>query len=168
MNSSFLSSSIFGKDFINYRKHNSSHVRNNFSDSIRNQNNGFIPIIVDSVDQKLSALLSGCDIKHTSQRRWTYGLELSLHLESTIEDILTQIQTILSNIGYILDKDTFYKIGLENGNFVEKDDKIGVLYKTNKNPKDKILYLVLTTESTKYGYLLSIFKYLFPWFFTNK
>lgn len=165
MNSSFLSSSIFGKEFINYRKHNSNYVRTSFSSRVRNQGNGYVPIIVDAVDQKLSALLSGCDIKHTTQRRWTYGLELSLHLESTVEDLLTQIETTLSNIGYVLDKDVIYKLGLENGNFVEKNDKIGTLYKNHRNEKDKILYFLLTTESTKYGYLLSIFKYLFPWFF---
>lgn len=40
-----------------------------------------------------------------------------------------------------------------------KDD-LGNIYKKHRNPDDKILYILITKETSIYGYIMSIIKYL--------
>lgn len=161
MYSSFLSSSIIGREFINYRKNTDHRKREQYSYNIRKEGLGNIPIVIDSVDHNLSLMLSGCDTKNLTRRQWSYGGEFSFYNDTTINDILNELTIILSTRGYNLSKGEYFKLGLEDGTLVNSTDIIGELYKKHRNNRDKILYLLLTKETTVYGYLLSIFKYLF-------
>lgn len=162
-----MSSSIFGKEYINYRKNTSIATRSVYSNKIRSAGLGNVPVVIDSLDKDISLLLSGCDTVNESRRNWTYGGEFSFNLDRNIEEIIKEIKIILSARGLVIKDSDQFKLGLEDGTFVENNQSIGFLYKKFRNSKDKILYLILTKETTVYGYLLSIFKYVFPWFFLN-
>lgn len=168
MNSSLMSSSIFGKEFINYRKNTSFNTRSQYSNKIRSAGIGNVPLVIDSLDKDISLLLSGCDTINESRRNWTYGGEFSFYLDTSISEILEEIEIILSTRGLVIKESDTFNLGLEDGTLVDNNETIGTLYKKYRNTKDKILYLILTKETTIYGYLLSIFKYVFPWFFQPK
>jgi len=156
-----LQSSIFGKEFINYRKSTIEEERNDFSKKTRNKGIGCVPIVVDSVDKELGLLLAKKDVKNPRNIR--YGLELILHMDLKVVDLIDVIKKEISNRNNI-DVDTHIVIGLEDGTLPETNKELGVLYKENRNKDDNILYILITRETTIYGYIISILKYLVNYF----
>ena len=161
MNSSFLRSSILGKEFINYRKYNG-HDSKKFGSRIREQGIGHVPVVIDSVDEKLSLLLSNCDTENISRRHWKYGGEFSFYMDNTINDILNQITNLIHERNHEDLVKKKYQFSLENTTIITNmNDTIGNIYKQHKNKKDNVLYILISPEITLYEHLLSIFNYLF-------
>jgi hypothetical protein len=162
---SFLQSSLFGREFVNYRKNSAHYERTRFSSIVRSQGVGLVPIVVDSVDNILSVILGENDPSSTKRDK-KYGKEYTLHMDTTIEDFLNQINidlkslsaTTLAHQNYMDGKKL--KIGLEDGTIVDLKLTLGYVYKKYRNEKDNILYILLTQENTMYGYIISILRYL--------
>jgi hypothetical protein len=154
---SFLQSSIFGKEFVNYRKNNAHFQRVNVSSRI--QNSGLLPVVVDSVEKDLSILIGGALRK--------YGKNYAFNTDITIDEIYTKILSDIndSNVEDI-NKESILagkllKIGLEDGTIItDMSCKLSDLYYKHRNDKDNILYLLITKENTMYGYIMSIIRYL--------
>ena len=148
-----MRNSILGQEFINYRKNTDRNQRTKFSDRVRNKGMGYIPIVVDSVDPELSLFLS----TKQNPRYIKYGLEIIIHMDLTIADLLKEIQI------EFLKRDHEYTnlfVGLEDGSIPKANIILGDLYKKHRNIDDKILYVLLTRETTIYNYIISIIKYL--------
>lgn len=150
---SFLASSIFGHEFVNYRKNMREADRQIFSYNVRNHFPGMIPVVIDSVDQNLSLALNKCD-SSMPEKMWKYGKEYTMSVNTSVDEVLKEINKNIKVIGKKL------ILGLENGTLLKGSDILGQLYKKHKNNKDQILYLLLTQEKTIYGYILSILRYL--------
>jgi hypothetical protein len=148
-----LRNSILGKDFVNYRKHTDQNIRSRFSEKVRKWGIGYIPIVVDSVDPELSLYLT----TKYENRYIKYGFEIMLHMDLTITDLLKEIK-----IEFIRRDHPFQNlnIGLEDGTITKPNDILGDLYKKHRNPDDKILYFLLTPETSVYNYIFSIIQYL--------
>ena len=158
-----LQSSIFGKEFINYRKSTIEEERNDFSRKTRNKGIGCVPIVVDSVDRELGLLLAKKDNKNPRNIR--YGLELILHMDLKVVDLIEVIKReICSRNGMNTGMNMDIVIGLEDGTLPETNKELGILYKENRNTDDNILYIIITRETTIYGYIISILKYLTTYF----
>jgi len=158
-----LKSSILGKDFVNYRKITNENERVNFSNKIRKEGVGNIPIVIDSVDKELTLLLAKHD--PVFSRNIRYGFEVVLHMDQTIDDLITIIKEEMNkkkDIVKINGSIDFLNIslGLEDGNIINIKDDLGTIYKKYRNPDDKILYILITKESSIYGYIMSIIRYL--------
>ena len=153
---SYLASSIFGKEFINYRKNNAHYERTRFSSKIRNQGIGLVPIVVDSVENDLSLILGG----KSEGRNKKYGKEYILHMDIKTNDFLTMVTNDINNVEKDFLKGKKIKMGIEEGTLIEMETTIGDIYKKYKNKKDNILYILITQETTVYGYILSILRYL--------
>jgi hypothetical protein len=154
---SFLQSSIFGKDFVNYRKNNAHFQRVSVSSRIRNS--GLLPVVIDSVERDLSVLIGG------SLRK--YGKNYAFDKTILIEDIYNRVVNDLkeTEIEDINKEDILagkkLKIGLEDGTIItDMSQTLEQLYLEHRNEKDNILYLLITRENTMYGYIMSIIKYL--------
>jgi hypothetical protein len=150
-----LRSSIFGQEFINYRKNNDTHTRTRFSESVRSKGIGYVPIVVDSVDPELSKALATYD--KIFSRYIKYGFEIMIHMDLTVTDLLKEIKIELIRKDYDY---RYLSIGLEDGTIPDMNIDLGTLYKKNRNKDDKILYVLLTQEKTMYGYIMSIIRYL--------
>ena len=96
-----LKSSIIGKEFVNYRKITNEHERVHFSNKIRKEGVGNIPIVIDSVDKELTLLLA----KHDPifPRNIRFGFEIFLHMDHTVKDLL------LVGFVYILNQKNYIK-----------------------------------------------------------
>jgi hypothetical protein len=155
-----LRSSIIGREFVNYRKTTMKEQRIKFSHKVRAMGLGNVPIVIDSVDKQLTEML--CDKHSRSSSRYnTYGREIVMHMDNTIADVLKEIKIIM------LQKDqeelvTLNKltIGLEDGTIPKLGTDLGTLYKKHRNNDDKILYLMISKETSMYGYIMSILGYL--------
>lgn len=150
-----LKSSIMGHEFINYRKHTDKTTRSKFSNSVRFKGVGNVPIIVDSVDLELSKVLATKD--EMFSRYIKYGLEIIIHMDLTVADLIKQIKIELIKRDY---EYGYLSIGLEDGSIPDVNTDIGSIYKKYQNKDDKILYVLLTQERTIYGYIMSILKYI--------
>lgn len=150
---SFLASSIFGHEFVNYRKNVTASNRLVFSHNVRHNLPGMIPVVIDSVDQNLSLALSNCDAS-MPEKMWKHGKEYTMSINTTVDEVLKEINANIKVIGKKL------VLGLEDGSLLQENESLGKIYKKNKNNKDLILYLLLTQETTIYGYILSILRYL--------
>lgn len=150
-----LRSSLIGMEFINYRKTTVKDTRLNFSTKVRGQGVGNVPIVIDSVENDITEILSD---KISSSRYRRYGRELTFHMDGTLDDVLRHIKIIMLQRGYNhIDQ---LKIGLEDGSFPELSENIGDIYKKHRNIDDKILYLLLSKEKSVYGYIMSIWRYI--------
>lgn len=147
-----LQSSLYGQDFLKYRKQHSLHERERFSNTVRTKGIGEIPVIVDSVDEVISKSLAGPDTTRYNRN----GKEYTFHMELTIANVLEQVKQRVT-----LDDTKVFKVGLENGDMLNDKDILGDLYKKHKNPSDNILYLLLTQETTLFGYILSLLRSIF-------
>lgn len=148
-----MRNSILGKEFINYRKNTNEDQRKRFSDGVRKRGMGYIPIVVDSVDSELSlCLATKYDTRYTK-----YGFEIILHMDLTIVDLLKEIRIEFIRRDYEYPN---LLVGLEDGTIPDPNTILGDLYKKHRNIDDKILYLLLTRETSIYNYLISIIKYL--------
>lgn len=142
-----------GHQFVRYRSNNPSNERKKYSDNVRNQNNEEIPIVIDSINEQISKLLAGPKAKRFNRN----GMEYHFHKDLIIEDVLREVKLRLKE--YTTTKTL--KLGLENGLILKDQDIIGDLYKKYKDQKDNILYLLITEETTMYGYILSLLRYIF-------
>ncbi len=151
-----LRSSILGREFVNYRKTTLKEERMKFSDKVRKEGIGNVPIVVDSVDKDISEAL----YKPKVRRSIGYGRELVFHMEETLNSVLKEVKILLvqEDKEYLVSNIT---IGLEDGTMPSLDTDLGTIYKRHRNIEDKILYLMITKEQTIYGYILSIIKFLY-------
>lgn len=151
-----LRSSIIGKEFINYRKTTMKEHRLNFSHKVRVKGIGNIPIVLDSVDKQLSDALCEVDGRYK-----TYGKEIVLHMDQTINDVLKEVKIILlkKDLESIVKNENIV-LGLENGSIPELNVTLGELYKQYRNMDDKILYLLVSKETSVFGFIMSIIQYL--------
>lgn len=149
---SFLQSSLMGQDFVKYRKNNSQNERQQFSNNVRTKGINEVPVVIDSVDTVLSQLLAGNDSKRFNRN----GKEFHFHIDLTIEDILLEVKSRIKS-----EKTQVLKLGLENGKILDGTNLIGDIYNKFKNQDDKILYILLTKETTIYGYIISLLRYVF-------
>ena len=152
---SFLQSSLFGQEFVNYRKNKAHYERTKFSNNIRKKGIGLIPIVIDSVDNELSILLG----KNDSTRYTSYGKEYTMHMDTVVSDFANTINVDLESLSNDI-KGKKLLLALEDGTLIDTKVTLGYLYKKHKNEKDNILYILLTQETTMYGYILSILRYL--------
>jgi hypothetical protein len=150
-----LKSSILGQDFVNYRKTTDKQQRTQFSSRVRSQGIGYIPIIVDSVNTTLSKALAKTD--ENNPRYIRYGFEIMIHMDLKVVDLIKEIKIELLRKDYNYDN---LSIGLEDGTIPDTNIDLGTLYKKHRNKDDKILYVLLTQETSMYWYILSIVKYL--------
>lgn len=159
---SFLQSSLLGRDFVNYRKNCAHYERTKFSSKVKNEMNGKIPIVVDSVDESISTIL-GENINGITKK---YGKEYIIDGTLTINDFIIKIENDIKSIKDQTELKVDFsgkkiKLGLEDGTIINDGSiTLGTIYKKNKNEKDNILYFLITQENTIYGYIISILKYL--------
>jgi hypothetical protein len=158
-----LKSSILGKEFVNYRKITNENERVNFSNKIRKKGVGNIPIVIDSVDKELTLLLA----KHDPifSRNIRYGFEIVLHMDQTVEDLINLIKEEMNKKKDIVKTNISIdflniSLGLEDGSIIDTKEDLGTIYKKYRNSDDKILYILITKETSIYGYIMSIIKYL--------
>jgi len=157
-----LRSSIYGQEYINYRKYTEKNDRINFSKKIRSKGNDLIPIVIGTVDQELYFLFPD-----------NRGTELTLHKDNTIYDILNEIKIIIIQ-KYIETRESSYEEAisfLSKYNFVlcpedasiifDNNMILSLLYKKYKNSDDNIFYILLSKENSLYNFILSIIKFLF-------
>lgn len=152
-----LRSSILGQEFINYRKTSYRSDRRRFSTSIRNLGVGQIPIVIDSIDLDISKKLAQSSVETTFYKKFSYmynpyGRSFIYHMDNNISNIVFDLKKIL--------EETDIRIGLEDGTFPSFDTDLGTLYKKYRNPDDKILYLLVTKETSIFGYIMSIVNYI--------
>lgn len=152
---SLLQSSLHGHDFIKYRQHTTRNEREQFSNYVRVKGVGNLPVVIDSVDSGLSELLAG------GSRG--YGKAFKFHQELSIEDILLEVKYRIKS-----DNTKILKLGLENGKILNDKDILGDVYKKYKHQSDNILYLLLTQETSMYGYIISLLRYIFGPHFMKK
>ena len=149
---SLLQSSLYGKDFIKYRKNNDKRSREQFSQSVRIKGIEELPVVIDSVDEFMSNALAGSDARHYNKN----GKEYRFHKDVIVDDILWVVKLCVK-----LSDTKVLKLGLENGKILDNKDKLDDLYKKYKNQSDNILYLLLTEETTIYGYIISLLRSFF-------
>jgi hypothetical protein len=149
---SLLQSSLYGHDFVKYRKNNSQSERERFSHNVRTKGIGELPVVIDSVDTILSEALAGQDSKRFNRN----GKEFHFHTDLLVEDIILEVRHRIK-----ADDTKVFKLGLENGKMLDNKDVLGDLYKKYKSQKDNILYLLITQETSVYGYIMSLLRYIF-------
>lgn len=149
-----LRSSILGKEFIGYRRTTFKDARLRFSKKVRDEGLGKVPIVVETTDDRLmSIVVTG---KRDEKRS---GIEMVFHMDNRIGDVLREIKIMLIRGGFEeLVMDGLVKIGIENGDILSEEQIIGDIYKKYRNEDDKILYLLISTETTVYGYIMSIIR----------
>jgi len=155
-----LRSSILGKEFIMYRKNTTDTDRFRFYKKATNSNK--IPVVVDSVDEEFIEIFRKKYYIGDS-RIVTYGLLLELSNNATINDVLKEIkiELVKANKEYIFIENDI-KLGLENGNIISNNNlNILELYNEYKNRSDKILYILITKETTMYNYIISIIRSIY-------
>lgn len=141
---------MFKNESLNYKKYNSEHERSLFSSKIRLEGIGHIPIVVDSIEKDLSLSISTKNIRGTCIK---HGLEISLHMDSTVSDLIKIIKTkMIENNTNIL-----FDLYLEN-NFIpiyeNSQIDLGSLYKKYRDPNDKILYILIKHKVSVYQNIL--------------
>lgn len=149
---SLLQSSLYGKDFVKYRKNNDKRSREQFSQSVRTKGIEELPVVIDSVIESISNALAGSDARNYNRN----GKEYRFHKEVIIEDILLEVKLRVK-----MSDTQSLRLGLENGKILDNKDKLDDLYKKYKNQTDNILYLLLTEETTMYGYIISLLRSFF-------
>lgn len=162
-----LRSSIFGKEFINYRKNTTETERKRFYR--KTTIDKMIPVVIDSVDPEIVEVLRKKNFINGS-RVVTYGLELEMKEDAIIEDIIREIKIeLLKGKKEYIFMENDINIGLEDGSIIEdKKEKVINIYKKSKNEKDNILYLLITQEKTMYNYIMSIIRSLWKMFNKNQ
>jgi hypothetical protein len=147
---SFLQSSLYGHEFVRYRKNNPSNIRKNFSKKIKGKDIGELPIVIDSVNEEISKSLAGPSAARYNRN----GMEYHFHSDIIVDDIIRDVKLRIKS-------DKLLKLGLENGKILEGKDILGDIYKKYKDQNDDILYLLVTEEKSVYNYILSLLKYIF-------
>jgi hypothetical protein len=158
---SFFKSSILFQEFINYRKYRPYMERSVFSRKTRLKGEGLIPVVVDSIDTEISLYLGGYD---GVSRYKKYGREYVIKMDLTVNEFTEKITQDLgegsvSGLGEKI-KGKKIRVCLEDSTVLKSTEKMGDIYKKYKNGRDNILYILVTTEQTIYGYIISILRYL--------
>lgn len=162
-----LRSSIFGKEFINYRKHTTETERRRFYKDAMGYNK--IPIVIDSVDIEFMEIFRK-KFFINGNRVVTHGLKLEMDLKSEIRDVMKEIkiELVKANKEYLFTENDI-KLGLENGDIVNNENEsVCELYKRYNNKNDKILYLLVTREKSMYNYIMSILRNIWNLFSSTK
>lgn len=124
---------------LNYKNYKSESQRNIFSSKIRCAGIDHIPIVVDSMDKNLASAISTKTPNYTFEK---YGLEISLHSESTVSDLINIIKQKMIDNDNIIQFDLY----LENDIYPIYDNSIidfCFLYKKYRNESDNILYFII-------------------------
>lgn len=150
---SFFKSSILGQEFINYRKYRPYMERSVFSRNTRLKGQGLIPVVVDSIDTETSLYL-GCYDGVSRYKK--YGREYVIKMDLTVGEFT---EKITQDLGKKI-KEKKIRVCLEDSTVLKSTEKMGDIYKKYKNGRDNILYILVTTEQTIYGYIISILRYL--------
>ena len=127
---SFLQSSLFGQEFVNYRKNNAHYERTKFSNNIRKKGIGLVPIVIDSVDNELSILLG-----NTNNEYRNYGKEYTMHMDTIVYDFANTIFIDIENINPDFLKGKKLSLVLEDGTIIDTKLTLGYIYKKHKNEK---------------------------------
>jgi hypothetical protein len=146
-----------GHEFVKYRKNHPLTEREKISQTIR-RNTDEIPVVIDSVNSTISEAIAGPD----SRRFDRNGRLYHFHKDVSIEDVIIELKHRIK-----AENTMTLKIGLENGKILKDTDSIGELYNKYKDQKDSILYLLVTQETTMYGYIISLLRYVFGPNFMN-
>ena len=161
-----LKSSILGKEFVNYRKITTEDERIGFSNNIRKKGIGNIPIVIDSVDKELTLLLAKHD--PVFSRNIRYGFEVFFHMDKKVKDLIHIIKEEMNKKKEIVKTNIsidnlFISLGLEDGTILntQANDDLGTIYKKYRNPDDRILYILVTKETSIYGYIMSIIHFYY-------
>lgn len=147
----FLQSSLMGHEFVKYRNNHTLQERDRQSKTIR-MNIDEIPVVIDSVDIYLSEMIAGPN----SRRFDRNGKLYHFHKDVLVDDILAELRQRIK-----LDNKVVLKVGLENGRILKGGDSVEELYNRYKDQKDCMLYLLLTKETSMYGYIVSLLRYIF-------
>jgi len=153
-------SSLFGSEFVNYKREIREDARQKFSHRVLDMNKRaekgckclYLPIVVDSVEEKMIVLLNYKSNKSNKNNKREYVIESN----KTIDDLVVLVR---NNLNVPVEKTI--RFGLENGSII-KDTSILMekVYLDNYNEVDSILYLLITSETTVYGYVLSLLTYI--------
>ena len=159
MNSLFISS-IAGKDFLRYKMDRSKDERVRIAENVISLD--LLPVVIDSLDETISNKLSGSI--ETKRYAKNHGKCFKYHKTLTIADITSDISNKLIDV---LDNKVI-KLGLENGKILKPSDSLLSIYNVYKSPTDNILYIIVTSETSVYGYITSILKYIKSLFINEK
>ncbi len=150
-----LKKSIGNLEFIDFRKKTLLHEREKYSKTVRDAGLGNVPMLIDSVEELISIAITNDDSFEWVHYR-ARGRKMVMYMDLTINDLIKEIRKVL--IEHDIEKNI--EIALEKGDILKRDEKLGDIYKKHRNQKDKILYLLVTTETGIYGYLKSIIRYI--------
>lgn len=129
---------MFDNESLYYKKYKSESRRSLFSSQIRSKGIGHIPIVIDSIEKELRLSISS---KHNNSYV-KYGLEISLHMDSTVSDLINIIKAkMLENNTNIL-----FDLYLEQESipiYENSQNDLGSLYKKYRDPNDNILYILI-------------------------
>ena len=156
-----------------YKKNTNDIIKRRFSKKTRENGNGFIPIVIDSYDTDISKSLNMCFQNQKFDMNYfyknTYGIEIPIYIDTTIEDlqhyiynneyIYSYIQNIKNyDFVVIYDKNnepdlihrhkTYFPTNAEYI-ILKKNDIIGNLFKQYKEEHDNILYIYLLNSNKK-------------------
>jgi hypothetical protein len=141
-----------------YKKYTNIILRTKFSKKIRQEGNGYIPIVIDSYDIDISKSLNICLKKmerYRDQNHYIYGVEIPFYIESTIGDLKNYIYENEFIHDYIQNVKSYNLVlytefetesaSLDTNKHVllKNDDSVGTLYKQYKDKEDNILYIYL-------------------------
>lgn len=152
-------------EFLNYKKYKSENQRVTFSSKIRSLGIGHIPIVIDSINKELSLAISTKDNTNTNYIK--YGLEISIHMDSNILNIINIINEKMSANNTIIPFDLYIETNSDENFLINEKSvlNLGDLYKIYKNKEDNILYFLIQPKITLYENLLlsiqNIYNYIF-------
>lgn len=154
-----LRSSILGKEFIRYKIYTTDYERRRFYK--RAMDNKKIPIIVDSLESEYNEIFRKKEYID-GERVVKYGLEIEMDPQKKIKDLIREIKIeLLKNEKEYIYMDNNIRIGLEDGVIISNTEEYIVdIYRSKKNEKDNILYILVTHEKTIYSYIMSIIRYI--------
>jgi hypothetical protein len=146
-------------ELLNYKKYKSEIRRTLFSSQIRSKGVGHIPIVIDSIEKDLSLSISS----KNDNTYIKYGLELSLHMDSTISDLISIIKNKMTENN----TNILFDLYLENNSipiYENSDIDLGSLYKKYRDPNDNILYILIKQKIPMYQNILYNIHNIFSYF----
>jgi hypothetical protein len=156
-----LTSSLFSSEFVAYKREIRESKRKAFSDKVllhkNNEKLSFLPVIIDSVEDDIGMILNDESRVNLTSRKRRNGKEYILERSKLISEFLSELSNELQLNSY----DKKITFGLEDTSIITNNNMtIGELYDMYYDRNDHILYLLITTEDTMFGYIKSIIKYL--------
>lgn len=142
------------RHILNYKNYKSESQRNLFSSKIRGSGIDHIPIVVDSPNKNLASAISTKTANYTYEK---YGLEISLHSECNIFDLINIIKQKMIENDNIIPFDLY----LENDIYPMNENSnidFCFLYKKYRNVSDNILYFIIQPKISIFEKILLYFK----------